>query len=101
MSVVPSTAHKHLLMRARDIPLTAVSTPSGMLLKCLVMPVGLTNNIPAIFNRLVTQLFRRHRSYAHTYFVSIFVHSRTEQGKVECDESPRPFAICDRVHAHV
>uniref|UniRef100_H3H930 Reverse transcriptase domain-containing protein n=2 Tax=Phytophthora ramorum TaxID=164328 RepID=H3H930_PHYRM len=49
-----------LLMRASDIPLTAVSTPSGMLWEWLVMPQGLSN-APATFNRLVTQLFRPHR----------------------------------------
>ena len=39
-----------LLMRASDIPLTAVSTPSGMLWEWLVMPQGLSND-PATFNR--------------------------------------------------
>ncbi|POM71255.1 LOW QUALITY PROTEIN: Reverse transcriptase [Phytophthora palmivora] len=60
-----------LLMRASDIPLTAVSTPSGMLWEWLVMPQGLSN-APATFNRLVTQLFRPHRAYAQTYFDDIF-----------------------------
>ncbi|CAI5737343.1 unnamed protein product [Peronospora farinosa] len=46
-----------LLMRASDNPLTAVSTPSGMLWEWLVMPQGLSN-APATFNRLLTQLFR-------------------------------------------
>ncbi|POM65022.1 Pol protein [Phytophthora palmivora] len=46
-----------ILMRESDIPLTAVSTPSGMLWEWLVMPQGLSNP-PATFNRLVTQLFR-------------------------------------------
>ena len=32
-----------LLMRENDIPLTAVSTPSGMLWEWLVMPQGLSN----------------------------------------------------------
>jgi hypothetical protein len=32
-----------ILMRESDIPLTAVSTPSGMLWEWLVMPQGLTN----------------------------------------------------------
>ncbi|GMF39413.1 unnamed protein product [Phytophthora lilii] len=44
-----------ILMRESDIPLTAVSTPSGMLWEWLVMPQGLFN-APATFNRLVTQL---------------------------------------------
>ena len=46
-----------LLMRASDIPLTAVSVPSGMLWEWLVMPQGLSN-APDRINRLVTQLFR-------------------------------------------
>ena len=45
-----------LLMRASDIPLTAVSTPSGMLWEGLVMPQGLSN-ASATFYRLVTQFF--------------------------------------------
>ncbi|GMF52218.1 unnamed protein product [Phytophthora fragariaefolia] len=40
-----------LLMRESDIPLTAVSTPSGMLWDWLVMRQGLSN-APATFNRL-------------------------------------------------
>ncbi|KAG2995488.1 hypothetical protein PC121_g20849 [Phytophthora cactorum] len=68
-----------LLMIACDVPLTAVSTPSEMLWKWLVMPQGLSN-APATFNRLVTQLFRPHRAYAQTYFDDIFVHSRAEHG---------------------
>ena len=73
-----------LLMRASDIPLTAVSTPSGMLWEWLVMPQGLSN-APATFNRLVTQLFRPHRAYAQTYFDDIFVHSRADHGKSDVD----------------
>ncbi|CAI5704679.1 unnamed protein product [Peronospora farinosa] len=73
-----------LLMRASDIPLTAVSTPSGMLWEWLVMPQGLSN-APATFNRLVTQLFRPHRSYAQTYFDDIFVHSRAEHGRSDIE----------------
>ncbi|KAI9906942.1 hypothetical protein PsorP6_002839 [Peronosclerospora sorghi] len=56
-----------VLMRASDIPLTAVSTHSGMLWEWIVMPQGLSN-APATFNRLVTQLFHPHRKYAQTYF---------------------------------
>ncbi|GMF44870.1 unnamed protein product [Phytophthora fragariaefolia] len=42
-----------ILMRKSDIPLTAVSTPSGMLWECLVMPPGL-KNAPATFNCMVS-----------------------------------------------
>ena len=68
-----------ILMREQDVPLTAVSTPSGMLWEWLVMPQGLSN-APATFNRLVTQLFRPMRQFAQTYFDDIFVHSRAEDG---------------------
>ena len=73
-----------LLMRESDIPLTAVSTPSGMLWEWLVMPQGLSN-APATFNRLVTQLFRPHGGYAQTYFDDIFVHSRAMNGRSDVD----------------
>ncbi|GMF60056.1 unnamed protein product [Phytophthora fragariaefolia] len=69
-----------LLMRESDIPLTAVSTPSGMLWEWLVMPQGLSN-APATFNRLVTQLFRPMPHFVQTYFDDIFVHSRASEGK--------------------
>ncbi|POM68516.1 LOW QUALITY PROTEIN: Pol protein [Phytophthora palmivora] len=59
-----------ILMRESDIPLTAVSTPRGMLWEWLVMPQGLSN-APATFNRLVTQLFRQLRTFAQTYFDDI------------------------------
>ncbi|KAE9033478.1 hypothetical protein PR001_g10137 [Phytophthora rubi] len=55
-----------LLMRESGIPLTAVSTPSGMLWEWLFMPQGLSN-APATFNRLVTQLFRPMRQFVQTY----------------------------------
>ena len=73
-----------LLMRASDIPLTAVSTTSGMLWKWLVMPQGLSNASDT-FNRLVTQLFRPHRAYAQTYFNDIFFHSHPEQVHSDAD----------------
>ncbi|KAF1334479.1 Pol protein, partial [Globisporangium splendens] len=68
-----------ILMRESDVPLTAVSTPSGMLWEWLIMPQGL-KNAPATFNRLVTHLLRPHRAYAPSYFDDIFVHSRAEGG---------------------
>ena len=77
-------AYYQLLMRASGIPLTVVSTPSGMLCEWLAMPQGLSN-APATFNRLVTQLFRLHWDYAQTYFDDIFVHSRAEQGRSDVD----------------
>ncbi|POM80019.1 LOW QUALITY PROTEIN: Retrovirus Polyprotein [Phytophthora palmivora] len=66
------------LMRESDIPLT--HAPSGMLWEWLVKPQGLSN-APAMFNRLVTQLFRPLRTFAQTYFDDIFVHSRAEGGQ--------------------
>ncbi|POM81277.1 LOW QUALITY PROTEIN: Reverse transcriptase [Phytophthora palmivora] len=68
-----------ILMRESDIPLTAVSTPSGMLWEWLVMPQGLSN-APATFNRL-KELFRPLRTFAQTYFDDIFVHSHAEDGQ--------------------
>ncbi|OWY94475.1 reverse transcriptase [Phytophthora megakarya] len=73
-----------LLMRASDIPLTAVSTPSGMLWEWLAMPQGLSN-APATFNRLVMQSFRPHRAYAQTYFDDIFIHSRAAHGRSDVE----------------
>ncbi|KAG3051201.1 hypothetical protein PC122_g23008 [Phytophthora cactorum] len=64
-----------ILMRESDIPLTAVSTPSGMLWEWLVMPQGL-KNAPATFNRCVTHLLRSVRDFAPSYFDDVFVHSQ-------------------------
>ena len=89
-----------ILMRDADIPLTAVSTPSGMLWEWLVMPQGLSN-APATFNRLVTHLFRPMRKYAQTYFDDIFVHSRAEGDKSDVDvhlEHLRNVLSCMRKH---
>ena len=69
-----------VLMRQEDIPLTAVSTPSGMLWEWLVMPQGLMN-APATFNRMVSQILRPLRSFAPSYFDDIFVHSKAEGNK--------------------
>ncbi|GMF56532.1 unnamed protein product [Phytophthora fragariaefolia] len=62
-----------------DIPLTAVSTPSGMLWEWLVMPQGLKNAL-ATFNRMVSHVLRPLRAFAPSYFYDIFVHSRAENG---------------------
>ena len=69
-----------LLMRASDVPLTAVSTPSDMLWEWLVMH-QVQSNTPAMLSHWLTQLFRPHRRYAQTYFDDIFVHSRAEHGR--------------------
>ncbi|KAE8978517.1 hypothetical protein PF011_g23206 [Phytophthora fragariae] len=66
-------------MRESDIPLTAISTPSGMLWEWLVMPQGL-KNAPATFNRMVSYVLRPLRAFARSYFDDIFVHSRAEDG---------------------
>ncbi|POM62289.1 polyprotein, partial [Phytophthora palmivora] len=68
-----------ILMRESDIPLTAVSTPIGMLWEWLVMPQGL-KNAPATFNRMVSHVLRPLRDFAPSYFDDIFVHSRAEDG---------------------
>lgn len=64
-----------ILMREDDVPLTAVSTPSGILWEWLVMPQGL-KNAPATFNRMITQVLHPLRDFAPSYFDDIFVHSR-------------------------
>ncbi|KAE9284975.1 hypothetical protein PR003_g26714 [Phytophthora rubi] len=68
-----------ILMRESDIPLMAVSTPSGMLWEWLVMSQGL-KNAPATFNRMVSHVLRPLRAFAPSYFDDIFVHSRAEDG---------------------
>ena len=69
-----------ILMRESDIPLTAVSTPSGMLWEYLVMPQGLSN-APATFNRGVSHLLRPVRLFAPSYFDDIYIHSRASFNK--------------------
>ncbi|KAG3024208.1 hypothetical protein PC128_g7049 [Phytophthora cactorum] len=71
-------------MRESDIPLTAVSTPSGMLWEWLVMPQGL-KNAPATFNRCVTHLLRSLRDFAPSYVDDVFVHSRAVNGKTDVE----------------
>ncbi|KAE9278926.1 hypothetical protein PR003_g28376, partial [Phytophthora rubi] len=73
-----------ILMRESDIPLTAVSTPSGMLWEWLVMPQGL-KNAPATFNRCATHLLRSVRDFAPSYFDDVFIHSRAVDGKSEVE----------------
>uniref|UniRef100_H3GHF9 Reverse transcriptase domain-containing protein n=1 Tax=Phytophthora ramorum TaxID=164328 RepID=H3GHF9_PHYRM len=73
-----------ILMRKSDIPLTAVSTPSGMLWEWLVMPQGL-KNAPATFNRCVTHLLRSVRDFAPSYFDDVFIHSRAVNGKSDVE----------------
>ncbi|KAG3041777.1 hypothetical protein PC121_g23262 [Phytophthora cactorum] len=69
-----------ILMRESDIPLTAVSTPSGMLWEWLVMLQGL-KNAPAI----LTHLLRSVRDFAPSYFDDVFVHSRAVNGKTDVE----------------
>ena len=73
-----------ILMREEDVPLTAVSTLSGMLWEWLVMPQGLSN-APATFNRCVTHLLRPVREFAPSYFDDVFVHSKAEDGKTDVE----------------
>ncbi|KAE9081090.1 hypothetical protein PF010_g22123 [Phytophthora fragariae] len=73
-----------ILMRQSDIPLTAMSTPSGMLWEWLVMPHGL-KNAPATFNRCVKHLLRSVRDFAPSYFDDVFIHSRAVNGKSEVE----------------
>ncbi|KAE8974528.1 hypothetical protein PR003_g23076 [Phytophthora rubi] len=73
-----------ILMRESEIPLTAVSTLSGMLWEWLVMPQGL-KNAPATFNRCVTHLLRSVRELAPSYFDDVFIHSRALDGKLEVE----------------
>ena len=77
-------SYYQILMRESDIPLTAVSTPSGMLWEWLVMPQGLSN-APATFNRCVSHLFRPCRDFAPSYFDDIFIHSRASATQTELD----------------
>ena len=73
-----------ILMCERDIPYTAVSTPSGILWEWLVMPQGLSK-APAIFNRCVTNLLRSVRGFAPSYFDDVFVHSRAMDGQTDVE----------------
>src|SRR5512138_98565 len=72
-------------MREEDIPLTAESTPSGMLWEWLVMPQGLTN-APATFNRCVSHLLRSVREFAPTYFDDVFVHSKAQDNLTDVEQ---------------
>ncbi|KAE9332909.1 hypothetical protein PF008_g14710 [Phytophthora fragariae] len=73
-----------ILMREADVPLTAVSTLSGMLWERLVMPQGL-KNAPATFNRMVSNLLRPYRDFAPSYFDDIFIHSRAAGGMTDVE----------------
>ncbi|KAF0721678.1 hypothetical protein Ae201684P_019662 [Aphanomyces euteiches] len=73
-----------ILVRACDIPKTAVSTPSGMLWEWLVMPQGLAN-APVTFNRMVTQKLRPLRDFAPSYLDDIYVHSRADASHTDVE----------------
>ncbi|KAG3162382.1 hypothetical protein PC128_g20620 [Phytophthora cactorum] len=83
----------HILMRESDIPLTTVSTPSGMLWEWLVMTQGL-KNAPATFNRCVTHLLRSVRDFAPSYFDNVFVHSRGPDDAVKTADANRIGVEC-------
>ncbi|KAG6616885.1 reverse transcriptase [Phytophthora cinnamomi] len=73
-----------ILIRESDIPITAVSTPSGMLWERLVMPQGL-QNAPVTFNTCVTHLLRSVRDFAPSYFDDVFIHSRAVDEKTDVE----------------
>ena len=73
-----------VLMNETDEAKTAVSTPSGILCKWLVMQQGL-KNAPATFNRVVAHLMRPHRSYAPHYFDDVLAHCKAEEGLSEIE----------------
>ncbi|KAJ0408664.1 hypothetical protein ATCC90586_006365 [Pythium insidiosum] len=83
-TIDPTDCFYQILMRESDLPLTAVSTPSGMLWKWLVMPQGL-KNAPATFNRMVSHALRPFRSFAPSYFDDIFTHSKAEGYKSDVE----------------
>ncbi|CAI5701582.1 unnamed protein product [Peronospora effusa] len=88
------------LMRDTDVAKTAVSTPSGMLWKWLVMPQGL-KNAPATFSRVVAHVMRQHRAYAPHYFDDVFVHSRAEDGLSAIESHKRHLdAVLQTLGAH-
>ncbi|KAE8969179.1 hypothetical protein PF005_g13708 [Phytophthora fragariae] len=63
----PRDGFYQILMRESDIPLTAVSTPSGMLWKC------------------VTHLLRSVPDFAPSYFDDVFTHIRAVDAKSEVE----------------
>ena len=69
-------------MRERDIPYTAVSTPSRMLWEWQVIAQGLSN-ATATFKRCVTNLLRPVREFAPSYFDDAFVHSQAMDRKTD------------------
>ncbi|KAE9039881.1 hypothetical protein PR003_g6427 [Phytophthora rubi] len=66
-----------ILMRESDIPLTVVSTPSGMLWEWLVMSQGL-KNAPVTCSHMVSHVLRPLRDFVPSYSDDIFVHSHAE-----------------------
>ena len=73
-----------ILMREKDTPYKAVSTPSGMLWEWIVIPQGLSN-ASATFNICVTNLLRSVREFAPSYFDDGFVHSRAMDGHTDLE----------------
>ncbi|POM69860.1 Pol protein [Phytophthora palmivora] len=82
-----------ILMRESDIPLSVVSTPSGMRWEWLVMPHRLSNAL-ATFNRFITQLSRPMSTFAQTYSDNIFVHSQAEYLQTAMEAHLEHFVKC-------
>ncbi|KAE9012312.1 hypothetical protein PR003_g16559 [Phytophthora rubi] len=72
-----------ILLRESDIPLTAVSTPSGMLWEWLVMPQGL-KNASATFNHMVSHVLRPLRDFAPTSSSTVALKEISARSKSMC-----------------
>ncbi|KAE9280336.1 hypothetical protein PF008_g28159 [Phytophthora fragariae] len=72
-----------ILLRESDIPLTAVSTPSGMLWEWLVMPQGL-KNASATFNHMVSHVLRPLRDFAPTSSSIVALKEISARSKSMC-----------------
>ena len=71
-------------MCPQDVPLTAASTPSGMLWDWLVMPQA-TKKFPVTLNHMVSHVLRPFSDFSLSYFDDIYVHSRNKDGATDLD----------------